>query len=131
MVLSSSGVTLASKFCFQASKRKQSANAVGVYSVDFPALNDVKGAFDISSTNDISAACDKFQKLAPSKQGGGGQIQGVYHCESNNSQANSDTGGNTSTSGTTGGGKGNSAAGVAINAAMLGLAVVGGLVALL
>lgn len=102
--------------------------------VDFPSLNDVKGAFDVSSTNDISGACDKFQKLAPSKQGGGGQIQGVYHCESNNAQANSDTGGNTSSSGTTGGGGksgGNSAAGVAINAAMLGLAVVGGMVALL
>lgn len=103
--------------------------------IDFPALNDVKGAFDISSTNDISAACDKFQKLAPSKQGGGGQIQGVYHCESNNAKANDDTGGNTSSSGTTGGSGtskgGNSATGVAVNAAMLGLAVVGGLVALL
>lgn len=109
---------------------------VARYSVDFPALNDVKGAFDISSTNDISAACDKFQKLAPSKQGGGGQIQGVYHCESNNAKANDDTGGNTSSSGTTGGGSGNSttgnsASGVAINAAMVGLSVVGGFVALL
>jgi hypothetical protein len=107
------------------------------HSIEFPSLNDVKGAFDISSTNDISAACDSFQKLAPTKQGGGNQIQGIYHCESNNAQANSDTGGNTSTSGTTGGGSGgsgkggNSAAGVAVNAAMLGLAVVGGLVALL
>lgn len=109
---------------------------VARYSVDFPALNDVKGAFDISSTNDISAACDKFQKLAPSKQGGGGQIQGVYHCESNNAKANDDTGGNTSSSGTTGGSSGNSTtgnsgAGVAVNAAMVGLSVVGGFVALL
>jgi hypothetical protein len=107
------------------------------YRIDFPALNDVKGAFDVVSTNNISAACDKFQKLAPTQQGGGGQIQGVYHCQSNNAQANSDTGGNTSTTGTTGSGGsgsskgGNSAAGVGVNAAMLGLAVVGGLVALL
>lgn len=106
-------------------------------SIEFPALNDVKGAFDISSTNDISAACDTFQKLSPSKQGGGGQIQGVYHCESNNAQANSDTGGNTSSSGTTGGtgstgtGKNSTGAGIAVNAAMLGFGVVGGLVALL
>jgi hypothetical protein len=106
-------------------------------SVEFPALNDVKGAFDISSTNDIKAACDKFQKLAPTKQGGGNQIQGVYHCESNNAQANSDTGTNTSSSGTSGSGSGSgkgngsSASGLALNGAMLGLAVVGGLVALL
>lgn len=104
--------------------------------VEFPALNDVKGAFDVSSTNDISAACDTFQKLSPSKQGGGGQIQGVYHCQSNNSLANTDTGGNTSSTGTTGGGSGSgkddsAASGLAVNAAMISLAVVGGLVALL
>jgi hypothetical protein len=103
--------------------------------VEFPALNDVKGAFDLSSTNDISAACDAFQKLSPSKQGGGGQIQGVYHCQSNNSLANTDTGGNTSSTGTTGGGSGgkddSAASGLAANAAMISLAVIGGLVALL
>jgi len=107
--------------------------------VTFPALDDVRGAFDISSTENISTVCDTFQKLAPTKQGGNNKIQGVYHCDGNNALANNDTGGNTSSSGTTGGsggsggqdGKGNSAAGVAINAALLGLGVVGGLVALL
>jgi len=115
-------------------REKANANNFYPYSVEFPALNDVKGAFDVVSTNDISAACDVFQKLAPSKQGGGGQIQGVYHCQSNNAQANSDTGSNTSSSGTTSSGSdsdGNAGTGLAVNAAMLGLAVVGGLVALL
>jgi aspartate 1-decarboxylase len=105
--------------------------------VSFDSLNDVKGAFDLSSTGDISKVCDKFQALSSSKQGGGGQIQGVYHCQSNNSLANSDTGGNTSSSGTTSGGSSSSgddnsaASGLVANAAMIGLAVVGGLVALL
>jgi hypothetical protein len=105
--------------------------------VSFDALNDVKGAFDLSSTNDISSVCDKLQELSPSKQGGGGQIQGVFHCQSNNSLANSDTGGNTSSTGTTGGGSGSSsgddsaASGLVANFAMISLAVVGGLVALL
>ncbi|KAB5525618.1 hypothetical protein GE09DRAFT_1229411 [Coniochaeta sp. 2T2.1] len=105
--------------------------------INFDALTDVRGAFDLSSTQDISEDCTKFEKQAPTKQKGNGNFQGVFHCESNNEQANSDTGGNTSTTGGTSGGSsggkddGNSAAGVAVNAAMLGLAVVGGLVALL
>ena len=99
----------------------------------------MRGAFDLSSTQDISEDCTKFEKQAPTKQKGNGNFQGVFHCESNNEQANSDTGGNTSTKGGTSGGNtggdskdnGNSAAGLAANAAVLGLAVVGGLVALL
>lgn len=101
-------------------------------SVAFPSLNDVKGAFDISSTNDITSSCDTFKKLAPSKQGGGGQIQGVFSCTSNNQNANSDTGGNTSTTGSgTGSSGGNSAAGITINTGLLGIALVGGFAALL
>lgn len=101
-------------------------------SVSFPSLNDVKGAFDISSTNDIQSSCDAFKKLAPTKQGGGGQIQGVFACTSNNQNANSDTGGNTSTTGSgTGSNNGSSASGIAINTALLGLTLVGGFAALL
>ncbi|KAK3327132.1 hypothetical protein B0T19DRAFT_153999 [Cercophora scortea] len=101
-------------------------------SVDFPALDDVKGAFDISSTADVSKSCDTFQKLAPSTQGGGGQIQGTYSCTSHNDQANSDTGSGTSSGGGSSGGgdstgtKNNTANGLSFNAAILGLAVVGG-----
>lgn len=94
-------------------------------------LKDVRGAFDISSTNDIDKSCDKFKELAPSKQGGGGQIQGTYSCTSNNKNANSDTGSNTTGGSGSGSGDDNAAAGVAINTAILSLAVVGGLVALL
>ncbi len=98
--------------------------------VDLPSLNDVKGAFDIVSTADISASCTTFGKLAPGTQGGGGQIQGTYNCQSNNANANSDTSsGSNSTSGGSGGSgnkNGNSAAGTAVNmVAVLGLAVVG------
>ncbi|KAK3942240.1 GPI-anchored cell wall organization protein ecm33 [Diplogelasinospora grovesii] len=96
--------------------------------IEFPALNDVKGAFDISSTADISSSCNTFQKLAPSSQGGGGQIQGTYSCTSNNANANSDTGTGTSGSGSGGSSSGsnNTAAGLTINHALLGLAAVGG-----
>ncbi|KJR81079.1 clock-controlled protein 15 [Sporothrix schenckii 1099-18] len=93
--------------------------------IELPALNDVKGAFDIVSTGDISASCDSFKKLAPSSQGGGGQIQGKYTCESNNAQANSDTNPTStgSSSGSSPTGKGNSAAGISVNSmAVLGLA---------
>ncbi|KAL1864176.1 hypothetical protein VTK73DRAFT_6111 [Phialemonium thermophilum] len=104
--------------------------------IAFPALNDVRGAFDVSSTEDITDSCDKFKALAPSKQGGNGKIQGTYTCTSNNENANNDTSGNTSggkgSSGSgSGDGKKNAGVGLAFNAAILGLAVVGGLVALL
>ncbi len=107
-------------------------------SVEFPALNDVKGAFDIVSTGDIKSSCDAFGKLAPSSQGGGGQIQGTYNCQSNNADANSDTGsgsggssGGSGSEGSGSSGKGNSATGLAVNlAAVLGLAVAGAAFAL-
>ncbi|KAK0720883.1 hypothetical protein B0H67DRAFT_552974 [Lasiosphaeris hirsuta] len=99
---------------------------------EFPSLNDVKGAFDVSSTADISASCDGFKKLAPTKDGGAGQIQGTYACTSNNENANQDTGTGTSTgggSGSTGGKKDNSAAGVTFNTALVGLAAFAALAA--
>lgn len=97
-------------------------------SVEFPSLNDVKGAFDTSSTSDISASCKTLQGL--SSHGGGGQIQGTFSCTSNNATANQDTGSGTSSGSGSGSGsssgKNNTAAGVHINSALLGLAVVGG-----
>jgi len=88
--------------------------------IDFPKLNDVKGAFDVISTKDIKSSCDKFSQLSSS--GGGGQIQGSFTCDSNNANANQDT-----SSGSGGGsGNGNSAAGIAINmASVLGLTLLG------
>ncbi|KAK9417928.1 hypothetical protein SUNI508_08576 [Seiridium unicorne] len=66
--------------------------------VSLPALNDVRGAFDVSSTGDLTDSCEAFDKLSPSS---GGQIQGEYSCTSNNANANNDTSttGGTSTSG--------------------------------
>lgn len=71
--------------------------------VDLPALNDVRGAFALTSTGDISTACSYFSKLAPSSSGGNGEILGSYSCTSNNSLANNDTSsmGSSGTSNTT------------------------------
>lgn len=101
------------------------------FSIELPALNDVKGAFDIVSTGDISDSCATFKKLAPSSQGGNGDIQGSYTCQSNNAQANSNptATGSSSGSSSTGssssgsGDKGSAAAGISVNSlAVLGLA---------
>jgi hypothetical protein len=68
-------------------------------SVDLGSLNDVKGAFDLSSTSDISSSCTSFQTLKNS-----GDIQGAYSCTSNNANANNDVssagGSSSSSSGT-------------------------------
>ncbi|CAK7219146.1 cell wall protein Ecm33 [Sporothrix bragantina] len=96
--------------------------------IELPSLSDVKGAFDIVSTGDISASCATFKKLAPSSQGGNGDIQGKYTCESNNAEANSDTnptstGSSSGSSATGSSGNGNAAAGISVNSlAVLGLA---------
>ncbi|KAK4032480.1 hypothetical protein C8A01DRAFT_20451 [Parachaetomium inaequale] len=102
--------------------------------VEFPALENVKGAFDVSSTGDIKASCEKLSEFAPKNQNGNGKIQGVFTCTANNDKANEDTDGSTSDSGqvdgTDGSGKGddkNSAAGVVLNAALFGLVAVAGL----
>ena len=88
-------------------------------------LNVVKGAFDVSSTGDVSKSCDALKKLAPTTQGGDGSIAGTFTCTSNNDKANDDTDSTTGGTGSSGGsstdtGK-NSAAGVTFNVALLGL----------
>lgn len=96
--------------------------------IEFPALSIVHGAFDISSTNDITNSCNTFSKHAPTKQGGDNEFEGTFTCTSNNQNANSDT---NSTSTGTGSGTKNAASGYVANSALFGLAVIGGLVALL
>lgn len=91
----------------------------------------MKGAFDVTSTTDISSSCAQFQKLAPKRSGGGGQIQGSYKCESNNENANANPNGD-STSGS-GGGRNNDDdnAGASVSASLplaFGLVAVAGLV---
>ncbi|TDZ33496.1 Protein ecm33 [Colletotrichum sidae] len=95
--------------------------------VSLPALDDVKGAFDTQSTGNIDTSCDAFNKME------GKQIQGEYTCRSNNTRANEDG----SSSGGSAGGTGNSgnsegAAGiVSVNAAVLSVALLGGLAQLM
>ncbi|KAL2118565.1 hypothetical protein VTJ04DRAFT_8225 [Mycothermus thermophilus] len=98
--------------------------------VEFPALNTVEGAVDISSTADIRESCDNLREYAPGNQGGDGTIAGVFTCTSNNENANEDIDGETSDSGDIDGTE-NSAAGVIFNSALLGLAAVAGLAAAL
>ncbi|KAH6627154.1 hypothetical protein B0J18DRAFT_161506 [Chaetomium sp. MPI-SDFR-AT-0129] len=100
--------------------------------IQFPSLNNVKGAFDVSSTANIRKSCDKLSESAPRSQGGNGDIEGVFSCTADNKQANDDTSGSTSDSGNVDGTNGssdgeNSASGVVLNAALFGLVAVAGL----
>lgn len=75
----------------------------GVFdTVSLPALDDVGGAFDVVSTENITSSCANFDKLAPSKfvKGGNGHIQGTYTCKGKVSNANNDTSASTGKSGT-------------------------------
>lgn len=101
------------------------------FSFEFPALNDVKGAFTVSSTTDITNSCNNFKGLAPTSQGGNGEIQGTFTCTSNDANANSDTGNGTSGSGGSSNNN-NSASGLSISSfTLLSLAALGGLAAFL
>lgn len=76
------------------------------YRVKFPKLQSVRGAFDLSSTNDVTESCKKLEEMAPKKQGGDGKIEGTFDCESNNEEANEDTSGKTGSGQGTKGGSG-------------------------
>ncbi|KAK6189366.1 hypothetical protein LQW54_013343 [Pestalotiopsis sp. IQ-011] len=63
-------------------------------SIELPALDEVRGGFDVSSTSDVSSSCDSFDTLSSKDE-----IKGSYSCTSNNADANSDldsTGGTSS-----------------------------------
>ncbi|KAL2178138.1 uncharacterized protein P884DRAFT_198764 [Thermothelomyces heterothallicus CBS 202.75] len=95
--------------------------------ISFPALDNVKGAVDISSTADIRKSCEKLSESAPRSQGGDGKIEGVFTCTANNDKANEDTDQSTSGSGQVDGSDEtdkNSASGVVLNAALFGLVAV-------
>ncbi|KAK8056879.1 hypothetical protein PG993_002106 [Apiospora rasikravindrae] len=55
--------------------------------VKLPALDDVRGVFQITSTENIQSSCDEFKKLGNKVAGDGGNID----CTSNNENANNDT----------------------------------------
>lgn len=88
-------------------------------SFGLPALDDVRGAVEITSTKDIKQSCDKFNTDK------GGEVQGGITCVSSNAAANEDTGTASGSGGNTG--NGNSAgAYIGVNmATVLGLGAVG------
>ncbi|KAL7622960.1 cell wall protein Ecm33 [Parahypoxylon ruwenzoriense] len=53
--------------------------------VQLPSLKDVKGAFEVVSTEDIGSACQDMQSLD------GGVVQGDFNCKGNDANANNDT----------------------------------------
>lgn len=93
---------------------------------ELPAIKTVKGAFDASSTTDIQESCDGFDKHAPQRQGGNGDIQGELTCTSNNTKANEETGTDIVDGGDGNGDGKNSAAGMALNTALFGLVALAG-----
>lgn len=106
-------------------------------SVAFPKLGDVKGTFELSSTNDIGDSCTDLKKDAPDSQGGNGNIQGKFTCTSNNKDANTgSTKGDTTTSSsgsssTSSSNSSSAAVNVHVNSAVIGLSFVGLLAQLL
>lgn len=87
--------------------------------VFLPALNDVKGAFTLLSTQNIDNTCKTFEKHQ--KQGGDGRFQGTFQCKGNDENANE--GGNSSNNSSE-----NAAPCLGYNLpVVLGMAVLGGL----
>ncbi|KXJ90800.1 GPI-anchored cell wall organization protein ecm33 [Microdochium bolleyi] len=86
-----------------------------------PALDDVRGGAEITSTEDIQANCDKF------KSDKGSEVQGKLSCEGKNADANSNTGSaNGGGSGSSGNNSGNNAGAIGVNmATLLSLGAVG------
>lgn len=106
-------------------------------SVEMPALKDVKGSVNVTSTTDISDFCDFFDEAAED-----GRIQGEASCKSDNADAleggeggeenGSSGGGNDDSDSDSSEGDDDSAAGVfSVNFAVLGLALVAGVAQLL
>lgn len=112
----------------QTSTQKTVAN--GPSSVEFPSLEDVKGTFEVSSTNDIEDACTELKKNAPGSQGGNGVIQGKFTCTSNNEKANTGSTDGDSASGSSSNSS-SAAVNVHVNSAVIGLSFVGLLAQLL
>jgi hypothetical protein len=99
--------------------------------VDLPSLEEIKGTADVTSTTDIQEFCDYFQDLKDN-----GNVDGGSDCTSNNEDAlEGGEGGETDTGSTSGNSDDEdddgAAAGLSVNMAVLGLAVVAGLAQLL
>lgn len=99
---------------------------MGACSIKFPKLDIVRGAFDASSTADIRKSCERLKELAPSSQGGKGNVEGVFTCTSENENANDDVDGGIDGSGQIDGedSDGSGAAGLSLNTALFGLVAI-------
>lgn len=86
----------------------------------FPAIDDVRGTAEITSTEDIKSSCDKFNSDK------GGEVQGGVTCTPENANANENTGEGSDGSSGSSSGNGNSAGTfIGVNmAAVLGLGAV-------
>ncbi|KAI2625851.1 hypothetical protein GGR54DRAFT_518131 [Hypoxylon sp. NC1633] len=97
--------------------------------VELPDLKDVKGAFEVVSTEDIGDSCNKLGSFK------GGVVQGDYSCTGNDANANNDTSNADSGSSGSGGNgtsdnKGSGASPVSASmSTMVSLAALGALVA--
>ncbi|EJT77614.1 hypothetical protein GGTG_02720 [Gaeumannomyces tritici R3-111a-1] len=102
-------------------------SAVELPSMDSASGAFVKGVFDVQSTTDIKKSCNSLKAHARTQDGGDNKIQGPFTCESNNDKANEDINNPNS-----GGSKNpNSATGMTINMALLGLSLVAGVASML
>ncbi|KAK8139777.1 hypothetical protein PG984_000900 [Apiospora sp. TS-2023a] len=91
--------------------------------VKLPAINDVRGVFQVTSTENIDSSCEEFKKLGNKVAGDGGNID----CTSNNQNANNDT----SSTGTDGSGSDGKSSASSMSMSMstvFSLATVGALV---
>ncbi|KAK6843520.1 gpi-anchored cell wall organization protein ecm33 protein [Apiospora arundinis] len=92
--------------------------------VSLPAIDDVRGVFQVTSTEDISASCKVFDGLGNKVGGDGGKID----CTSKNQNANNDTSSTGSSDGSSGDGKSGASSMSMSMSTVFSLAAVGGLV---
>jgi hypothetical protein len=99
--------------------------------VDLPSLEEIRGTATVTSTTDIQEFCDYFKEIEDN-----GNIDAEAKCTSNNDDALENGEGGEEDTGSTSGNSDNedddgAAAGLSVNMAVLGLAVVAGLAQLL
>jgi hypothetical protein len=102
-------------------------NSFFLYSVELPALSDVKGGCTVLSTTDISAFCGFFDNAHSKKI-----IHGTESCKSNVKAANEggsdgDSSTSSSGSGSSGNGTDNAVAALSVNNVLLGVSVIAGM----
>jgi len=75
VVLLTTPETSPSKFCHESHSPSRDSRLT-TFSVSLPALGDVRGAFNLQSSADVSSSCNVFSKLA----GTNNVIKGKFQC---------------------------------------------------